>query len=275
VSLKRYTGRSFGLELLMIATTLAVAFPIYILVNLSFRSRSSTQSILAPTSDPTFDNYRTAWTDAGLGRALLNSTFVTVVSVVIIVAVSSLAAYTLARVTRRWSTVVFVVVMTGLLLPFQLALLPLYTTIRDLGLIGSVWALILFYSGLQVPFATFLYVGFLRTLPRDYEEAAVLDGARPLTAFRRVVFPLLRPITGTVIILNAVFVWNDFFTPLLYLSGTDTATMPLAISTFVAQYTSNFNVVFAGLLIGILPVLTVYFLMQRSIIKGFSGGLKG
>jgi raffinose/stachyose/melibiose transport system permease protein len=272
--MKRYTGRTFGLELLMIAATLAVAFPLYILVNLSLRARNSSQSLLAPTSDPTFDNSRTAWEDAGLGRALLNSTFVTVVSVLIIVAVSSLAAYTLARVTQRWSHVVFYVVMIGLLLPFQLALLPLYTTIRDLNLIGSLWSLILFYSGLQVPFATFLYVGFLRTLPRDYEEAALLDGASPLVAFRRVVFPLLRPITGTVIILNAVFVWNDFFTPLLYLSGTDTATMPLAISTFVAQYTSNFNVVFAGLLIGILPVLTVYFLMQRSIIKGFSGGLK-
>ena len=274
MTLKRYTGKSFGLEMLMLAATLAVAFPLYILINLSLRPRNSEQSLLAPTSNPTFDNYSTAWSDAGLGRALLNSTFVTVVSVLIIIAVSSLAAYVLARVTARWSKVTFFVVMIGLLLPFQLALLPLYTTIRDLELIGSLWALILFYSGLQVPFATFLYVGFLRGLPKDYEEAAMLDGCGPLTAFRSVVFPLLRPITGTVIILNAVFVWNDFFTPLLYLSGTETATMPLAISTFVAQYTSNFNVVFAGLLIGILPVLVVYFLMQRSIIKGFSGGLK-
>jgi raffinose/stachyose/melibiose transport system permease protein len=261
--------------MLMVGATLVVAFPLYIVINLSLRPRNSTQSILAPTSDVTFANYRTAWEDADLGAALLSSTFVTVVSVLIIVVVSSLAAYTLARVTRKWSQVVFFVVMIGLLLPFQLALLPLYTTIRDLGLIGSHWSLILFYSGLQVPFATFLYVGFIRTLARDYEEAAMLDGCGPLSAFGRVVFPLLRPVTGTVIILNAVFVWNDFFTPLLYLSGTDTATMPLAISTFVAQYTSNFNVVFAGLLIGIVPVLTVYFLMQRSIIKGFSGGLKG
>jgi raffinose/stachyose/melibiose transport system permease protein len=145
---------------------------------------------------------------------------------------------------------------------------------RDLGLIGSVWSLILFYSGLQVPFATFLYVGFLRALPTDYEEAAMLDGCSPIRAFTHVVFPLLRPITGTVVILNAVFVWNDFLTPLLYLSGTGTATMPLAISTFVAQYLSNYNVVFAGLLVGMLPVLIAYFLMQRSIIKGFSGGLK-
>ena len=272
--MNRYTGRTFGLEVVMIAVSLVVAFPLYILVNLSFRAKGSPQSILAPTSDPTWDNYVTAWRDGGLGRALINSTLVTVISVVIIIVISSMAAYTLARVTRTWSKIIFVIVMLGLLLPFQLALLPLYTTIRDLGLIGSIWSLVLFYSGLQVPFATFLYVQFLRALPEDYEEAAVLDGCSPLATFRYVVFPLLRPITGTVVILNAVFVWNDFFTPLLYLSGTDTATLPLAISTFVAQYVSNFNVVFAGLLIGMLPVLIVYFLMQKRIIKGFSGGLK-
>ncbi|MBT0993842.1 carbohydrate ABC transporter permease [Cellulomonas sp. DKR-3] len=271
---RRYTGRTFATEVGMVVVALVIAFPLYILVNLAFRDRSSQQSLLTPTSDPTWANFSTAWNDADLGKALLTSTFVTVVSVVIIVAVSALAAYVLARVTKRWSRLMFALFMVGLLLPFQLALLPLYSTIRDLGLIGSVWSLILFYSGLQVPFATFLYTGFLRALPLDYEEAAMLDGCSPLRAFTRVVFPLLRPITGTVIILNAVFVWNDFLTPLLYLSGSTTATMPLAISTFVAQYSSNYNVVFAGLLIGIIPVLVVYFAMQRSIIKGFSGGLK-
>lgn len=272
--MRRYTARTFALEMVMLAVTLVIAFPLYILINLSFRDRASSQSILAPTSNPSLDNYRTAWQDAGLGRALLNSTLVTTVSVLVIVTVSALAAYVLARVTRTWSKVVFAVVMVGLLLPFQLALLPLYATIRDLGLIGSVWSLVLFYSGLQVPFATFLYVGFLRALPMDYEEAAMLDGCTPLRAFGQVVFPLLRPITGTVVILNAVFVWNDFFTPLLYLSGSGTATVPLAVSTFVAQYSSNFNVVFAGLLMGMAPVLVAYFAMQRHIIKGFSGGLK-
>ena len=273
--MKRYTMRTALLELVMVAVTLAIGFPLYILVNLALRPRNSTQSVLAPTSDPTFANFATAWSDADLGGALLTSTFITVVSVLVIVVVSAMAAYTLARVTRAWSKVLFYVVMLGLLLPFQLAMLPLYATIRDLGLIGSVWSLILFYSGLQVPFATFLYVGFLRAMPNEYEEAAKIDGASSTRAFFSIVFPLLRPITGTVVILNAVFVWNDFFTPLLYLSGTETRTMPLAVSMFVAQYISDFNVVFAGLLIGILPILVVYFLMQRHIIQGFAGGLKG
>jgi raffinose/stachyose/melibiose transport system permease protein len=186
-----------------------------------------------------------------------------------------MAAYPLARITARWSRWVFVLVMIGLLLPFQLALLPLYHTIRDLHLLGTLWSLVLFYSGLQVPFATFLYVGFLRALPREYEEAALIDGASPMRAFRSVVFPLLRPITGTVVILNAIFVWNDFFTPFLYLSGTDRQTIPVAVFGFIGQYVSQWNLVFAGLVIAMLPILTIYFLMQRQIIKGFSGGIKG
>jgi raffinose/stachyose/melibiose transport system permease protein len=223
----------------------------------------------------TLANYRQAWHEAALGRAIFNSAVITVVSVAIVVVVSSLAAYPLARGTARWSKWLFGLFMLGLLLPFQLALLPLYTTIRDLHLLGTLWSLVLFYSGLQIPFSVFLYTAFLRALPTDYEEAALLDGCSPLQAFRRVVFPLLRPITGTVVILNAIFIWNDFLTPLLYLSGSSHQTIPVAIYTFVGQYTSNWQLVFAGLVMGITPILLIYFAMQRHIIRGFAGGLKG
>ena len=103
----------------------------------------------------------------------------------------------------------------------------------------------------------------------------MIDGAGALRAFFQVVFPLVRPVTLTVVILDAVFVWNDFFTPLLYLSGSASQTIPVAIFAFVGQYTSDWNLVFAGLVIAILPILIVYFLMQRYIISGFAGGLKG
>ena len=200
---------------------------------------------------------------------------VTAVSVVIVLAISSFAAYPLARATARWSRGIFLLIMLGLILPFQLAALPLYQTMRDLGLLGTPWALILFYSGLQVPFTTFLYVGFLRALPRDFEEAALIDGCSPTQGFRYVVFPMLKPITVTALVLNAVAVWNDFFTPLLYLSGSAQQTMPVAIAGFVGQYVTDWNLVFAALAISIVPILAVYFALQRSIINGFAGGLKG
>ncbi|MFL6123994.1 carbohydrate ABC transporter permease [Actinophytocola sp.] len=271
----RYRLRTFALELVMIAVGLVFAFPVYVLVNLAVRRPSDASSPIAPTTSPTFDNFGAAWEQGALGGALANSVLVTAGSVVVVLAVSALAAYPLARVTARWSRWTFLLVMLGLVLPFQLAALPLYQTMRDLGLLGTPVALILFYSGLQVPFTTFLYTGFLRTLPRDFEDAALIDGCTPLQGFRYVVLPMLRPVTVTALVLNAVAVWNDFFTPLLYLSGSSQQTMPVAIAGFVGQYVSDWNLIFAALVISVVPILLVYFALQRSIINGFAGGLKG
>ena len=273
--MNRYRPRTLALELTMIAIALVIGFPLYVLVNLAVRAPSDTSSPIRPTTSPTLSNFTEAWQQGGLGGALINSVLVTTVSVVVALTISALAAYPLARSTAHWSRGVFLLIMLGLILPFQLATLPLYQTMRDLGLLGRAWALILFYSGLQVPFTTFLYVGFMRGLPRDFEDAAFIDGCGPLKAFRYVVLPMLKPITVTALVLNAVFVWNDFFTPLLYLSGSDQQTLPVAVAGFVGQYVSQWNLIFAALLISIAPILVVYFALQRSIINGFAGGLKG
>jgi raffinose/stachyose/melibiose transport system permease protein len=273
--MNRYRPRTFALELVMVATAALFALPLYILVNLSVRQPGDLGEPLVPTRAPTLGNYGAAWRDAQLGPAISNSLVVTVVSVTVLVVVSSMAAYLLARRTSALSKGVFALVMLGLLLPFQLGLIPLYLTVRDLGLLGSVWSLVLFHSGLQIPLSIFLYVGFIRALPRDYEEAALIDGSTPFQAFRHVVFPLLRPITGTVIIINTVLIWNDFLTPLLYLSGSTQQTIPVAIYSFVGQYITRWEFVFAGLVIGIAPVLVAYFALQKHVIRGFAGGLKG
>ncbi|GAA0951872.1 carbohydrate ABC transporter permease [Virgisporangium aurantiacum] len=273
--MNRYRWRTFGLELVMVAVAAVIGFPVYVLVNLAVRAPSDTSSPIRPTTSPTFENFTQAWEQGALGGALVNSTLVTVGSVFVVLVVSSLAAYPLARVTARWSRGMFLLIMLGLILPFQLAALPLYQTMRDLGLLGTPYALILFYSGLQVPFTTFLYTGFLRALPRDFEDAALIDGCTPLQAFRYVVVPMLKPVTVTALVLNTVAVWNDFFTPLLYLSGSAQQTVPVALAGFVGQYVSEWNLIFAALVISIIPVLAVYFALQRSIINGFAGGLRG
>ncbi|MFF2631486.1 carbohydrate ABC transporter permease [Microbacterium sp. NPDC058021] len=273
--MSRYSKGTFAREIVMLGVALVFVFPVYILVNMSLRPANDTSSPLLPSGQPTFDNFIEAWQQAGLASALWNSAVVTVTSVVLIVAISSMAAYPLARVMSRLSTTMFWIVLVGMMIPFQVALIPLYQTMRDLGLLGSLASLILFYTGSQVPFSVFLYTGFLRTLERDYEEAAALDGAGTFRTFLSIVFPLLRPITGTVVILNAITVWNDFLVPLLYLSGTPQQTVTVALYAFVGQYVSNWPVVFAGLVISVVPVLLAYFLMQKQIIKGFAGGLKG
>jgi raffinose/stachyose/melibiose transport system permease protein len=272
----RYGRRTFVLELVMIAAAVAFLFPVYALFALALKTPGEiADSPLSLPTSPTFDNLGDAWSSASLGWALLNSTVITSVSLVILVLLGSLAAYFLARRMTRISYGLYILFLLGIVLPFQLGLIPLYELVHDLGLLGTYWSMVAFYTGLQLPFTIFLYTGFMRALPRDYGDAALVDGASHLQSFTRVVFPLLRPVTGTVLILNAVFIWNDFFTPLLYLGGSENETVPVKIFAFVGQYVSNYGLVFAGLVVASLPILIVFLLLQRYVIKGFASGLKG
>ncbi|ROS48887.1 MULTISPECIES: carbohydrate ABC transporter permease [unclassified Frigoribacterium] len=271
----RYTWRTAVLEAVMILVAIIFLFPIYVLVSLALKAPGDQSSTLAPPLEPTFQNFVDAWNQGGLGTALINSAVVSVVAITIIVVLSAAAAYPLSRLATRWSKGTYYLFLLGLLLPAQLALLPLYQTIRDLGLLGSLAGVILVTVGQSMPFSIFLYAGFMRALPADFEEAASLDGASALRAFRSIVFPLVRPITGTVIILTAVSTWNEFLTPLLYLSGSQQQTITIAVYGFVGQYGAQWNLIFAGIIISILPILIAYFFLQRYIVAGFAGGLKG
>ena len=272
----RYGKQTFALELGMIFVALLFLFPVYVLVTLSFKSTPeiSGGGLGLPSSLETA-NYSQAWSAAHLGAALLNSTIITGVSLVALIAVGSTASYYLARKQSRLSYGMYILFLLGIILPFQLALVPLYRMVNDAGLLGTYTSMVLFYTGLQAPFTIFLYTGFLRALPREYGEAALVDGATHWQSFRRVTFPLLRPITGTVIILNAVFIWNDFLTPLIYLGGSANETIPVVVYQFVGQYVSNWGYIFAAVVLATLPMLVLFLLLQRFVIKGFSTGLKG
>jgi len=271
----KYTWRTGVLEAIMIVVAVLFFIPLYIMLNSALRTSNDQASALALPTHITLDNFSEAWTQGNLGNALLNSGIVAIVSTVLIVLFAAFAAYPLARSLRRWSRWSYFGFLIGLLLPFQLALIPLYATFRDLGLLGNIFSLIIFYVGSQMPFSIFLYAGFLRNLPVEYEEAALVDGAGALATFWRIVFPLLRPVTGTVAILNLINIWNDFFTPLLYLSGSGQQTVPVAVYSFFGQYSTQWNLVFAALVISIAPVLVLYFILQRTVITGFASGLKG
>jgi raffinose/stachyose/melibiose transport system permease protein len=272
----RYGRQTFALELAMIFVALLFLFPVYVLVTLSFKSTPeiSGGGLGLPSSLETA-NYSQAWTAAHLGAALINSTIITGISLVALVAVGSTAAYYLARKQSRLSYGMYILFLLGIILPFQLALVPLYRFMKDTGLLGSYTSMVLFYTGLQIPFTIFLYSGFLRALPREYGEAALVDGANHWQSFTRITFPLLRPVTGTVIILNAAFIWNDFLTPLIYLGGTPNETLPVVVYQFVGQYVSNWGYIFAAVVMASLPILVVFLLLQRYVIRGFTSGLKG
>ncbi|MFI9628013.1 carbohydrate ABC transporter permease [Streptomyces sp. NPDC052042] len=271
--------RGYGpyvLELALVAVAVVFLFPVYALVTLALKDpRQIAESPLAPPAPPTLANFGDAWSSAKLGPALANSTVITATSLLLLVVLGSTAARFLAHRARGVGYGLYVLFLLGIVLPFQLGMIPLYELVDGLGWLGTYQGMVLFYTGIQLPFTVFLYTGFVRALPPDYAQAALIDGCDHRQAFTRVVFPLLRPVTGTVIILNAVFVWNDFFTPLLYLGGSDKETVPVGVFAFVGQYVSDHGLVFAGLVLAALPVLVVFALLQRYVIKGFAGGLKG
>lgn len=258
------------------AITLVFLIPVYVLVNLALRGAGDFTPAIIPTAHPTFSNFIEAWTTSSLPSAIVTSLIVTTLSCVIVLILGTMAAYPLARSTARLSTTTYFVFLTGLLLPFQLATIPLYSQMRDLGLLGSIWSLVIVYAGVQMPFTIFLLTTFIRSsVPTEFEEAAQIDGCSPLGTFWHIVVPLLRPAIGTCLILNSVGVWNDFFTPLIFLAGSGQVTIPMAIYEFVGQYVSNWPLIFASLIISMAPILAVYLLFQRYIIRGFAGGLKG
>lgn len=273
--MNRYTLKTAVLETVLILAAVIFLAPLVILVSTALRNPNADAGFLGFTWPLNFGNFATAWTESAMGASLLNSAMITVSSVVLIVLLSSTAAFTLARRTRGWSRGVFYLFLAGFLFPGQLAMLPLYLWFASVGLVGTPLAVVLINVGGFLPFSIFLYATFLRDLPREYEEAATIDGARPTRAFVSIVFPLLRPITGTIVILTALAVWNDFFTPLLYLSGSGTSTAPLSVYSFVSQYSANWPLIFSALIISVIPILVAYFLMQRFIIRGFASGLKG
>ncbi|PWW24410.1 raffinose/stachyose/melibiose transport system permease protein [Geodermatophilus normandii] len=275
----RYTKATALREAIVWIAALLTLLPFYFLVITALKPDEEllTTGTSAPPSRPTVGNFAevlTAGGDNNILMALLHSVVITVGSIAGLVAFGSLAAYVLARTTRRWGSVAFYLFLVAIVLPTQLGLIPLYIGARQVGLVGSLWGMVVLYVGTLMPLAVFLYAGFFRNLPRDYEEAAALDGASPARVFFRVVLPLMAPATGTVAILTGLIVWNDFFSALIFLGGSDSQTLPVSMYYYVGSLVSAWNKIFAIVIISMVPILAFYLFAQKKFIQGFAGGIK-
>jgi ABC-type glycerol-3-phosphate transport system permease component len=227
------------------------------------------------------ENYTHAWNEARFGAYFFNSVIVTTASVVLIVALGAMAAYALARFYHPAGRVAFWLFLAGLMIPAQLAVIPLFFEMRHLGLLNSRLGLILVYTANGLPFAIFILAGFFRSLPRSLYEAAVIDGCGEFTAFRRVLLPLARPGLVTVAIFQFIGVWKEYFFAFMLVGGDldgSARTLPLGLAnlSITAQYRTDYGMLFAGLVLVTLPILAIYLLLQRHIIKGVAAGaLKG
>lgn len=219
-----------------------------------------------------FFNYEKAWDEANLQRATWNSLVSTVLGVGISTVLASLAAYGLARFTFRWRMPLRLAFVGGLVVPVQLIIIPIFVMFRQVDLLGSIWSLVLVYSVLGIPLAVLVMTGFFQALPRDLEEAARIDGANHFQIFWRIMLPLTRPALAAVIILNGVWMWNDFFLGLILLTREESQTLPVGIMAFRGTYTTEWGLIFASVCISVAPVVIAYLLLSRQFIAGLTAG---
>ena len=227
------------------------------------------------------ENYVHAWREARFGDYFFNSVLVTTTSVALIVLLGAMTAFALARFYHPLGRAVFWLFLAGLMIPAQLAVVPLFFELRELGLLNSRLGLILVYTANGLPFAIFILAGFFRSLPRSLYEAAVIDGCGEFAAFWRVLLPLARPGLVTVAIFQFIGVWKEYFFAFMLVSGDPAGgarTLPLGLAnlSITAQYRSDYGMLFAGIVLVTIPILIVYLFLQKQIVKGVAAGaLKG
>ncbi len=246
--------------------------PFYIVIANSFKTKGELfESTLSLPKDMKFDNYINAWEKLDFIKVLSNSLFITIVSVLFIIIFASMAAWMLERTNSKVCKIILVILVASMLVTFQSIMLPLVNIMGKLKLLNMP-GIIFMYVGFGSASAIFLYHGFVKSIPKELDEAALMDGCNKWQTFRYIIFPLLKPISITVAILNTVWIWNDFLLPSLSINNPETRTIPLSMFFFFGQYTKQWDLALAGLVLTIIPVLIFYFFAQKHIIKSVTSG---
>ncbi|MCK1998385.1 carbohydrate ABC transporter permease [Psychrobacillus psychrodurans] len=266
-------------ELLLLITALFFLSPIYIIIVNSFKNRQELyENVLALPKEFSFQYYVEAIEKMNFLNALANSLYITILSVLIIVVLSSMTAWMLARTDNKLSKIIFMIFIATMLIPFQTLMMPLMqfmstiTNTLHIPMINTREGLIFMHIGFSSSISVFLYHGFVKSIPITLEEAATIDGASKFGVFWRIIFPILKPITVTVMILNVINIWNDYLLPSLTLTDKGLRTIPLSTFYFFGEFTIQWNLAMAGLMLTIIPVVIFYVLAQKHIIKGIGEG---
>ncbi|WP_315118228.1 carbohydrate ABC transporter permease [uncultured Clostridium sp.] len=268
------TSKKVGWSILAIFTGLIFLAPLYIAFINSFKTQKGIyDNVIGLPSEGTFtlNNYLQAFKDLDFLHSFMNSLLITVVSTVIIVIFASMAAWMLVRSKTKISKFLFFLFAGAMLIPFQSVMLPLINLMGKLHLLNPV-GLVFMYLGFGSSLSIIMYHGFIKNIPVELEEAATIDGCNKFQIFWLIVFPLLKPITVTISILNAMWIWNDFLLPQLVINRPKWHTLPLKMFYFFGQYSKQWNLALAGLVLGMIPIIIFYLFAQKHIVKGVTQG---
>lgn len=276
--MKKARTSSTVLFVVILAVLAVYLSPLLLMVFGSFKTYSEIMSnVLEAPAKWSFANFAGVFTSMNYPKTFLNTLLVTVVGVAGIVVISSMAGYKLSRVKTKYSYLVFLFCIMPMMIPFQSFMITLVKIAKQMGFIGNLYGLGIIYWGLGAPLSIFLYHGFVKNIPHELEECAMLDGCSPLRMFVSIIFPMLKPVTASVIVINAMWIWNDFLLPLLVIGSSEASkTLQLAAYGFMGQYKMEWQNIMAGAILIIIPAVVIYLIFQKNIVKGMvAGAVKG
>ena len=265
-------------KLVCIGLIIITLIPFYISVIYSIKYKNEiTINHLAWPKNPTMDNYiRVITENEQFLVGLKNSILTTIPTIFLLMIICSMASWVLARYNTRFYSLMYTVMTMGTLIPFQCIMLPLYLNMFNAGLVSTNLGFIIARSGLQVSISILVITSFVKTVPRELEQAAEIDGCGKFQTFWQIVFPLLKPINATQLVLNTVYVWNDYNTAVVLLRDKASRTLPLAQIVYFNENTAELNLAFAFFIMAMMPILILYFSLQRYVVSGvMAGAVKG
>ncbi len=257
----------------MILYVLAILYPLVNMVLSSFKpSRAIIRTPLSLPTEFNFQNYAHIWVEKSFGRYFLNSLIITFVSMAFVILFGSMAAFGLSRYSFKGNTLVYMLFLSGIMLPLKAAIIPLFMIVKTLNLMNNPLSIILIFIAMGIPSTVFILAGFMRTIPDALEQAARIDGCSDFRIYSQIIMPICAPSIALVTIYNAVPIWNDFFFPLVFLRSDIFKTLPLGLSTFIGQHSTKWDLLFTGLSIAIVPMIALYLSMSKYFIKGMTAG---
>ena len=257
----------------LIINAIMVLLPVFFLFNSSLRDTASfAANPVELARKPAWSNFTQVWAGGDFPNYLKNSLIITLGSLLVILLFALCAGFILGRYQFKGNSLIYGFVLTGMLVPAKLAILPLFIQLKWMHLIDSHFGLILVYASGALPAAIFIMAGFFRTLPADIDNAARIDGASEFQLLRLVLAPLVRPGLAIVAIDSAIPIWNDFFLPLVFLQSPEKKTIMQGLTLFFGEYSSQWGVLFAGLTLAALPLIVLYLLLSEQFIKGLTAG---
>lgn len=247
-------------------------YPFFLILINSFKTKAEIfQNTLNLPKEINGSNYINAFDKLDFVRSASNSLIITIGSIFLIIFVSSMAAYALSRNTSKLSGIIYFVIAIGLLIPFQGIMIPLISMFGKVSMLNRP-GLMIMYLGLATSMSTFMYYGALRGIPKSLDEAAIVDGANTFQIFWKIIFPLLKPTTVTIIVLNSLWFWNDYLLPSLSVNKAGMYTIPLKMFYFFGEFNKQWHLALAALVIVILPIIILFIVLQKHVVKGISDG---